>query len=135
MSNNPASDPNIQASMDLVDELKASRLAFSRTLPRAVAELNEGVAEGFQMVSALIANHTSTLSTLKGRQAVASAAQATSLIILVLWLLTLAVRAAVRCITEKQEAKQEELVEMMERSLNERRSKRKAAARPSPADK
>ena len=87
------------------------------------------------MVSALIANHTSTLSTLKGRQAVASAAQATSLIILVLWLLTLAVRAAVRCITEKQEAKQEELVEMMERSLNERRSKRKAAARPSPADK
>ena len=134
MSNNPG-DPGVQERIDLVGELKAIRLAFSRTLPRAVVELNAGVAEGFEMVSALIANHTSTLSTLKGRQAVASAAQATSLIILVLWLLTLAVRAAVRCITEKQEAKQEELVEMMERSLNERRSKKKAAARPSPADK
>ena len=63
-----------------VDELKASRLAFSRTLPRAVAELNEGVAEGFQMVSELIANQTalidtleSRIDTLKSRQAVSGA--------------------------------------------------------------
>ena len=126
----------------LGQELRASLLAFSQTLPRAVEELNEGVAEGFQMVSELIANQTariatleSRIDTLKSRQAVSGAFQAVSLAILILWLIALATRAIWVCVTKKQQAKQEDLVEMMERSLNERRSKRKAAARPSPADK
>ena len=72
---------------------------------------------------------------LKSRQAISGAFQAISLVILCLWLVTLLVRAIFRCVTEKQEARQEEMVEMMERSLQERKSKRRAAAKPGPSDK
>ena len=85
------------------------------------------------MVSELIANQTalidtleSRIDTLKSRQAVSGAFQAVSLAILVLWLVALATRAAYKCITKKQQADQEEMVEMLEASLARRKAKRRA---------
>ena len=80
-------------------------------------------------------NTTSELETLRSRQAVSGGLQAISLTILFLWLVTLMVRAIIRCVAKKQEARQEEMLEMMEKSLQERKTKRRAAAKPVPSDK
>ena len=82
-----------------------------------------------------IGNQTAMVLTLKARQAVASIAQATSLVIMLLWLIFIAAKAIFRCVTEKQQARQEGMVEMLERSLQERKSKRRAMVKPGPSDK
>ena len=93
------------------------------------------IAKDIDKISALVRNQTEEIKTLKSRQAISGAFQAKSLVILCLWLITLLVRAIIQCVTEKQEARQEEMVEMMERSLQERKTKRRAAAKPGPSDK
>ena len=89
----------------------------------------------FEKISVLARNQTEEIMMLKSRQTISGAFQAISLVILCLWLVTLLVRAIFRCVTEKQEARQEEMVEMLERSLQERKSKRRAMAKPGPSDK
>ena len=105
-----------------------------------LSELQGSVAAGFGSVSELIANQTARIDTLEGqidtlksRQAVSGAFQAISLVILVLWLMTLATRAIYECITKKvqadQEEKQQEMIEMLEASLARRKAKRRATAK------
>ena len=121
--------PNTQIviAKDFLDEVTN----IGRSLVQLVADSTKNFGE----MSAQGRNQTQEINTLKARQAVASIAQAISLVILCLWLLTLLVRAIFRCVTEKQEARQEEMVEMLERSLQERKSKRKTMAKPGPSDK
>ena len=93
-----------------------------------------GVAENFERVSVLIGNQTAIIEQLKARQAVASIAQATSLIIMLLWLIFLAAKAIWVCVTKKQQANQEEMVEMLEASLARRKAKRRAMVKPEPTN-
>ena len=93
------------------------------------------IAKDIEKVSVLVRNQTREKKTLESRQAISGAFQAKSLIILFLWLVTLTVRAIIRCVTKKQEARQEEMLKMMEKSLQERKTKRRAAAKPVPSDK
>ena len=102
---------------------------------KSLVQLVADSTKNFGEMSAQGRNQTQEINTLKARQAVASIAQAISLVILCLWLLTLLVRAIFRCVTEKHEARQEEMVEMLERSLQERKSKRRAMVKPGPSDK
>ena len=96
-----------------------------------IVQLAIDIAKDIDKISALVRNQTEEIKTLKSRQAISGAFQAISLVILCLWLLTLLVRAIFRCVTEKQE----EMVEILERSLQERKSKRRAMAKPGPSDK
>ena len=118
-------DPDIQTSIELLAELKALRPNREKYIQSAV-ELTAGVVEGFEKVRALIATQTAMIDTLKNRQAVASIAQALSLTIIVLWLVFLAARAIWVCVTKKQQANQEEMVEMLEASLARRKAKCRA---------
>ena len=92
------------------------------------------VAENFERLSVLIGNQTAIIEQLKARQAVASIAQATSLIIMLLWLIFIAAKAIFRCVTEKQQANQEEMVKMLEASLARRKAKRRAMVKPEPTN-
>ena len=98
-----------------------------------IEELQVSLAEGFQSISELVANQTAQIDTLKSRQAISGAFQAISLVILVLWLMTLAIRALYECITKKvqadQEEKHQEMIEMLEASLARRKAKRRATAK------
>ena len=132
MSGNPG-DPDIQTSIELLAELKALRPNREKYIQSAV-ELTAGVVEGFKKVRALIATQTAMIDTLKNRQAVASIAQALSLTIIVLWLVFLAARAIWVCVTKKQQANQEEMVEMLEASLARRKAKRRAMVKPEPTN-
>ena len=93
------------------------------------------ISEQIQQTSELVINQTSEVKTLGSRQAVSGGFQAISLTVLFLYLGILMIRAIIRCVAKKQEAKQEQMLEMMEMSLQERKSKRRAAAKPVPSDK
>ena len=114
------------------------------------------VAENFESLTVLIANrparsvggrtvceavHNATraiseeLNTLKGRQAASAALQVAQFFLFVGYLLTLAVLYVVKKCKKHRKRQVEEEVELMEQKLQERKAKRKAAARPSPADK
>ena len=97
-----------------------------RTVCEMVNDATREIFEGLQRVSELLVNQTAMIDTLKSRQAVSGAFQAVSLAILVLWLMALATRAVYKCITKKQQADQEEMVEMLEASLARRKAKRRA---------
>ena len=84
------------------------------------------VAENFNNLFVLIGNQSAIIEQLKARQAVSGAFQAVSLAILILWLIALAIRAIWVCVTKKQQANQEEMVEMLEASLARRKAKRRA---------
>ena len=86
----------------------------------------ETVGRSLIQIAAGVDNQTEMIDTLKNRQAVASIAQALSLTIMVLWLIFLAARAIWVCVTKKQQANQEEMVEMLEASLARRKAKRRA---------
>ena len=79
------------------------------------------------------AEQAAQIDTLKGRQAISGAFQAISLVILVLWLMTLAGKAFYECCVKKveqqQEEKHQEMVEMLEASLARRKAKRRATAK------
>ena len=93
----------------------------------------QGVPAYLQGLSELVANQTAQIDTLKSRQAISGAFQAISLVILVLWLMTLAIKALYECITKKvqadQEEKHQEMIEMLEASLARRKAKRRATAK------
>ena len=93
------------------------------------------ITKEVEKTSVLIGNQTEEIQRIERMQRISGAFQGLSLVILCLWLLTLLVRAIFRCVTEKQEARQEEMVDMLERSLQERKSKRRAMAKPGPSDK
>ena len=126
-----------------IAELKASRIAFNQTLPRAFAELSGGVAECLQMVSETVNNATRAiseelsreLSILAGRQAASAALQVAQFLLFAGYLLTLFVLYVVKKCKKHRKRQVEAEVELMEQKLQERKAKRKAAARPSPADK
>ena len=98
------------------------------------------VAGQMNQYIALMQNNTVQLKTLSSCQAISGGFQAVSLTVLFLYLGILMIRAIIRCVAKKQEAKQEQMLEMMERSLQERKSKRKLAttramaARPDPME-
>ena len=106
----------------------------SRNISKALVELTADVAESFERVSVLIGNQTAIIERLKACQAVTSIAQATSLIIMLLWLIFLAAKAIWVCVTKKQQANQEEMVEMLEASLARRKAKRRAMVKPEPTN-
>ena len=113
----------------------ADFLAEVENIGKSLIQHATDSTKDFEKISVLVRNQTEETNTLKSRQAISGAFQAISLVILFLWLVTLMVRAIIRCVAEKQEARQEEMVEMMERSLQERKTKRRAAAKPVPSDK
>ena len=115
--------PNTQIviSKDFLDEVTN----IGRSLVQLVADSTKNFGE----MSAQGRNQTQEINTLKARQAVASIAQATSLIIMLLWLIFIAAKAIFRCVTEKQQANQEEMVKMMEASLAQRKAKRRATVK------
>ena len=75
------------------------------------------------------------LDTLKGQQAASAALQVAQFFLFVSYLLTLSVLYVVKKCKKHRKRQVEEEVELMEQKLQERKAKRKAAARPSPADK
>ena len=75
------------------------------------------------------------LNTLKGRQAASAALQVVQFFLFVGYLLTLSVLYAVKKCKKHRKRQVEAEVKLMEQKLQERKAKRKAAARPSPADK
>ena len=93
----------------------------------------QGVPAYLQSISELVANQTAHIDTLKSRQAVSGVFQAIGLVILVLWLMTLAIKALTECITARvqtsQEEKHQEMLEMLEASLARRKAKRRATAK------
>ena len=93
-------------SQEAQDTAQDTAKVWVETIGRSLIQLTTDVAKDFERISVLIGNQTQEINTLKARQAVASIAQAISIIILCLWLLTLLVRAIFRCVTEKQEARQ-----------------------------
>ena len=113
----------------VIDELKLN----IDEPPTVIVEGLQSLAEGLQSISELVANQTAQIDTLKSRQAISGAFQAISLVILVLWLMTLAIRALYECITKKvqadQEEKHQEMIEMLEASLARRKAKRRATAK------
>ena len=86
----------------VIDELKLN----IDEPPTVIVEGLQSLAEGLQSISELVANQTAQIDTLKSRQAISGAFQAISLVILVLWLMTLAIRALYECITKKVQADQ-----------------------------
>ena len=126
-------------------ELKASRLAFSETLLQVVEELNEAgcLTEGFQSVSELVVSQNTTIATLaeelyvlKGRQAASAALQVIQFLLFAGYLITLAVNYVVKKCRKHSKKRGEETVELLEQRLQERKSRRRAAAaRQSAADK
>ena len=93
---------------------------------KSLVQLVTDSTKNFGEMSALGRNQTEEIKMLKSRQAISGAFQAISLVILVLWLLALAVKAIWVCVTKKQQANQEEMVEMLEASLARRKAKRRA---------
>ena len=123
-----------QTTSELLAELRRVLANLeAQDVGEAIVELTAGVAESLQRISELVANQTTQIDTLKSRQAVSGAFQAISLVILVLWLMTLATRAIYECITKKvqadQEEKHQEMIEMLEASLARRKAKRRATAK------
>ena len=72
---------------------------------------------------------------MKGRQAASAALQVIQFLLFAGYLITLAVNYAVRKCKKHRKKKVEEEVELLEQKLQDRKSRRRAAARQSPADK
>ena len=70
--------------------------------------------------------------TLRKRQAAAAAISVTQLLIVIIYLLVIGVSYLVKCFKEQQEKKLVESLELMESRLQERKNKRRSAARSSP---
>ena len=90
------------------------------TLQGALSRAMTTLSRKLDQLTILQQNTTSELKTLRSRQAVSAGFQAISLTILFLYLGLLMIRAIIRYAAKKQEAKNEQMVEMM-------KSKRKAA--------
>ena len=85
--------------------------------------------------NATIANIAAELNVLKGRQAANAALQVIQFLLFAGYLITLAVNYMVRKCKKYRKKKGEEEVELLEQKLQDRKSRRRAAARQSPADK
>ena len=108
-----------------------------------IEELQVSLAEGFQSISELVANQTAAignlateLNVLKGRQAASAALQVIQFLLFAGYLITLAVNYVVKKCRKHSKKRGEETVELLEQRLQERKSRRRAAAaRQSSADK
>ena len=90
---------------------------------------------GPNATNAAIANIATELNMLKGRQAASAALQVIQFLLFAGYLITLAVNYVVRKCKKYRKKKVEEEVELLEQKLQDRKSRRRAAARQSPADK
>ena len=107
-----------------------------------LSELQGSVAAGFGNVSELVGSQNATIATLateldvlKGRQAASAALQVIQFLLFAGYLITLAVNYAVKKCKKYRKKQAEEEVELLEQKLQDRKSRRRAAARQSPADK
>ena len=86
--------------------------------------------------NAAIANIATELNVLKGRQAASAALQVIQFLLFAGYLITLAVNYVVKKCKKHSKKRGEETVELLEQKLQERKSRRRAAAaRQSSADK
>ena len=100
-------------------------------------EVLKGIQEAqFSALSVFIeAQHKETqeaLQTLRGRQAVAAAISVTQLLIVIAYLVVSGLMYVIKCVKEKQAIQLEENLLQMENRLQERKTKRRSAAKPSP---
>ena len=107
-----------------------------------LSELQGSVAAGFGNVSELVGSQNATIATLakeldvlKGRQAASAALQVIQFLLFAGYLITLAVFYVVKKCKKYRKKQVEEEVELMEQKLQDRKARRRAAARQSPADK
>ena len=100
-----------------------------------VKEANTLVLNKLRQQQLVIRNQTSELNMLRSRQSVSAGLQALSFAVMFIYIAVWVISAVIKCVAKKQEAMMEEQIELLERNLQERRSKRKAAAKAVPMDK
>ena len=99
------SPAELKAQAEVMAQAEAQAEAQSQTQAQDPAKVwVETVGRSLIQIAAGVDNQTEMIDTLKNRQAVASIAQATSLTIMLLWLIFLAARAIWVCVTKKQQA-------------------------------
>ena len=131
------SDTYGQYLIDLGEKIEAQKKVIEE-LQASLTEGYQGIyepSEGFQRISELVANQTAQIDTLKGRQAASAALQVIQFLLFAGYLITLAVNYVVRKCKKYRKKKGEEEVELLEQRLQDRKSRRRAAARQSSADK
>ena len=103
------------------------------TLISGVAEVIKLIARkearNLAIQEAILANVTTELNILKGRQAAVGGVSILQLIIFLTYLATIAGIAAYKCWRRSQKAQLEDNLEMMEQRLQARRAQRKSSAR------
>ena len=137
----PWSDPALQTTRcrAVIDELKLN----IDEPPTVIVEGLQSLAEGLQSISELVANQTAAIgnltteqNVLKGRQAASAALQVIQFLLFAGYLVTVAVKYVVKECRKHSKKRGEETVELLEQRLQERKSRRRAAAaRQSSADK
>jgi hypothetical protein len=100
------------------------------------SEADIGSDAGCNATNAAIGNLATELNVLKGRQAASAALQVVQFLLFAGYLITLAVNYVVKKCRKHSKKRGEETVELLEQKLQERKSRRRAAAaRQSSADK
>ena len=100
------------------------------------SEADIGSDAGCNATNAAIGNLATELKVLKGRQAASAALQVIQFLLFAGYLITLAVKYVVKKCRKHSKKRGEETVELLEQRLQERKSRRRAAAaRQSSADK
>ena len=100
------------------------------------SEADIGSDAGCNATNAAIGNLATELNVLKGRQAASAALQVVQFLLFAEYLITLAVNYVVKKCRKHSKKRGEETVELLEQRLQERKSRRRAAAaRQSSADK
>ena len=100
------------------------------------SEADIGSDAGCNATNAAIGNLATELNVLKGRQAASAALQVIQFLLFAGYLITLAVNYVVKKCRKHSKKRGEETVELLEQKLQERKSRRRAAAaRQSSADK
>ena len=100
------------------------------------SEADIGSDAGCNATNAAIGNLATELNVLKGRQAASAALQVIQFLLFAGYLITLAVNYVVKKCRKHSKKRGEETVELLEQRLQERKSRRRAAAaRQSSADK
>ena len=90
---------------------------------------------GPNATNAAIANIATELNVLKGRQGASAALQVIQFLLFAGYLITLAINYVVKKCKKHSKKRGEEEVELLEQKLQERKSRRRAAAKQSSADK
>ena len=116
--------------VDVDSDFENLLAALTSNCPGSPASTTSEV--GHNATTAAIAEE---LNVLKGRQAASAALQVIQFLLFAGYLITLAVNYAVRKCKKYRKKRGEEEVELLEQKLQDRKSRRRAAGRQSPADK